>query len=262
MVNENSGRRSTANLALLTASPWAQRQSLYLDRTPFADFSTARNRCLEVHREHGLGPWIAFVDADEVHTPVAARIAARLDRLPADVDYVDGYTLHFFQSVDWYTSIERRMAFFRLRDTTAWIGPVHETLVGNSNKRFALPYLYAHYGYILPVRHAAAKGRLYERLGAPGGSIAEADAERADRTAYFAPLWSLALRYRGHHPPAAGPAIASLRTTYAKEFAETSRIVAANQSLARRAANLIRSGNFEYRWRARALDPRASAFVR
>ena len=262
VVNENSGVDGSPNLDVLLSSAWARRGTLYLDRAPFVDFATARNRCLALHRERQLGPWAAFVDADEVHTPTATRIAAKLDRLAGDVDYVDGYTHHFLQSVDWYTSIERRMAFFRIRPETMWTGAVHETILGNNGKRFALPYLYAHYGYVLPVRRAAEKARQYSHLGAPGAIVAEHELDQVDRVAYFAPLWPLALRYHGTHPPAAQATIASLRATYAEAFAGTSEIVARFQPPRRRIENAVRRANFEYRWRGRFLDSRARAFVR
>ena len=249
VVNENSGLNATANYETLLRSRWAARERLYLDRAP-------------MHRENGLGPWAAFVDADEVHTPVVAHIAAKLPMLTDDFDYVDGYTYHFLQSVDWYTSIERRMAFFRIRPETRWSGAVHETIAGNTGKRFALPYLYSHYGYVLPVRRAAEKARQYSRLGAPGAIVAEHELDTVDRVAYFAPLWPLALRYHGAHPQAARETVASLRAAYAEAFAETSTIVARFQPPRQRLANLVRRANFEYRWRGRYLDPHARGFVR
>ena len=98
IVNENSQQGDTENLRVLQSSIFAQQGRLILDRTAFVDFAYARNRCLELHRLHHAGEWVAFVDADEVHTPQGARIAASLPRLSLEISRVDGYTRHFFQS--------------------------------------------------------------------------------------------------------------------------------------------------------------------
>ena len=114
-----------------------------------------------------LADWVAFVDAEEVDAPGINRIAARLGRVPAEYDFVEGYTWHFFGSFEHYTSIERRMMFFRYRRGLRWEGAVHERLIGLHGKRLALPYIYAHYRHTLEPRRHAEKGRHYSSSARP-----------------------------------------------------------------------------------------------
>lgn len=258
IVNDNSADPSP-HAAILQRSAFARSGSLILDRTPFSDFSSARNVCLRLHAEHGAGDWVAFVDADEVHWPVAACIASNLHRVPQNVDYVDGYTLHFFQSFDWYISIDRRMSFFRFTPAMRWEGSVHEKLHGLPGARLALPYLYAHYGWLIPARLHAQKGRQYLRLGAPGRVVDESEMETLDAEHYFEfeHRWQTALRFRGEHPPAARAIIERLRRERAGEFATADRLVAAHQAPLVRVRNALEALNYEQRWRVRALNPLA-----
>lgn len=258
IVNDNSSGVSP-HAAVFERSAFARAGRLLLDRTPFTDFSSARNVCLRLHERHGAGDWIAFVDADEVHWPLAARIAANLDRVPADVDYVDGYTLHFFQSFDWYISIDRRMSFFRFKPQVRWEGSVHERLQGLSGRRLPLPYLYAHYGWLIPAHVHARKGRQYLELGAPGRVVEEHEIDALDAETYFEfeHRWETALRFRGEHPPAARAVIDRLREERSEDFARVDRLIARHQPPLVRARNLLASVNYEQRWRLRALNPLA-----
>ena len=160
---------------------------LVVDRTPFAGFAAARNVCMRLHERRDAGDWVAFMDADEVHDSTDAAIAANLHGVPPEYAFVDAYTWHFFQSFDHYTSIERRMMFFRFRARPAWEAPVHERLVGIDGRRVALPYVYAHYGHTLEPRRHAEKGRHYSSLGAPGGVLPEEQLADFDVVEYFKP---------------------------------------------------------------------------
>ncbi len=232
-----------------------------VDRAPFVDFATARNRCLALHRRQGAGDWVAFVDADEVHAAAASRIASRLHALPADIGAVDGYTWHFFQSFDWYRSIERRMAFFRFSNELRWDGSVHEQLIGLSAKRLAVPYVYAHYGWVLPVRRQAEKGRQYFSLGAPGEIVAEDRLDAIDRRHYFRKWWATALRFKGAHPSAARSTIGQLREEFAADFALTDRYIREHQTPADRLRNAFAQLNYEQRWRSRYFQPLARSLT-
>src|SRR5438270_2563484 len=128
VVNDNSA--VSPHEETLRASWFGRNERLFVDRTPFTDFSAARNRCLDLHARIGAGPWAAFVDADEVHGEAFGRIARNLDAVPDAYDFIDAYTWHFFQSFALYTSIERRMAFFRVKPEVRWEGAVHERLLG------------------------------------------------------------------------------------------------------------------------------------
>ena len=119
IVNDNAPGHSP-HASTLAASRFGREGRLIVDRTPFAGFDAARNICLRIHERVCAGDWVTFVDADEVHGLSVAGIARRLGRLPPEYDFVDGYTWHFFASFDYYTSIERRMMFFRYKPGLRW----------------------------------------------------------------------------------------------------------------------------------------------
>lgn len=259
IVNDNAPDPSP-HREVLDGSAFAQRGALIVDRTPFSSFSDARNVCLRIHREGVRAPWIAFVDADEVHGTVAARVARHLDSVPEEIGTVDGYTWHFFGSFDWYTSIERRMMFFRFTDEVRWVNPVHEQLVGLPPKRIALPYVYAHYGHTLDVRRHAEKGRQYSHLGAPGEIVAEDQLDSIDIERYYAEYFPRLLHFAGEHPKPARAVIEQLRRELAPLYALTDRI-ARSQPLPVKLRNAVRSANYEQRWRLRILNPLARTLV-
>jgi hypothetical protein len=256
IVNDNAPDPSP-HTALFAASSFARRGALHVDRTPFVDFSTARNVCLREHQRHDAGDWIAFDDADEVHGESLGTIARRLDLVPRDVGFVDGYTWHFWASFEWYLSIERRMAFFRYAPDARWEGLVHEQLRGVNGRRVALPYVYAHYGHVLPPRRHAEKGRLYSSLGQAGEVLARDRLDDIDIALYFRRIWPSLLRFNGSHPPAAWETIARLRQELAEQFATVDAQILASQSPLRRARNRALALNYASRWRGRALDPLA-----
>jgi hypothetical protein len=262
VVNDNGGDPGGPNARALAQSAFARRGDLVLDCEPFVDFATARNRTLDLHRTLGLGEWAAFVDADEVHRPIAATIARNLAHLPAEIAIVDGYTRHYFQSFRLYTSIERRLSFFRVTPELRWSGAVHERLTGVAGKHLALPYVYDHYGAVFALHRQAAKGRQYSRLGQAGEIVAEEDEAKVRAVDYFRPLWPLVLRYHGNHPQAVAEIAAALERSERERFAWSERTAFEFQPPQVRAANLVRRANFEYRWRGRALDPRAARMMR
>ena len=259
IVNDNAPDPSP-HAEILAASRFGKQGRLIVDRTPFEGFSQARNACMRIHRERGAGDWAAFVDADEVHGDAVANVAAHLQDVPPDFDFVDGYTWHFFASFDYYTSIERRMTFFRVRPGVEWEGKVHEHLIGLGGKRIALPYVYGHYGHTLDVRRHAEKGRLYSSLGAEGGILREDQLDDIDVAEYFKPVFPRLMHFDGEHPPAARPVIERLKPELRELHALTERIVRA-QPLPVKMRNAVRKQNYELRWRGRALDPLARRLV-
>lgn len=252
IVNDNAGDPSP-HAAALAKSAFGREGRLVVDRTPFSGFAGARNVCLRIHAERHAGDWIAFVDADEVHGPAVRRVAKNLVRVPQAYDFVDGYTWHFFQSFVYYTSIERRMMFFRYKPGIRWEGAVHEHLAGLDGKRIALPYVYAHYGHTLQPRRHAEKGRHYSSLGAPGGVLREDQLDDFDVAQYFAPEYPRLLEFRADHPPAARAAIAGLAPQLREYHELTARIVRA-QTASVKVRNALRQANYELRWRGRGLD--------
>lgn len=261
LVNENSGESDSVNAQVLSTSRLARDGRLFIDPAPFVDFSDARNRVLALHRRHSGSEWAAFIDADELHRPVAATISCNLDRLPPEIAVVDGYTRHYFQSFCWYTAIERRMSFFRVTPDLRWERPVHEQLAGVSGTTLAIPYVYDHYGWVLPMRRQAEKGRQYAGLGQVGHTHTDADLADEDITAFFRDFWPRALRYSGDHPAAALPVRAELERRNPGFSARVDAAVHDAQTPQTRVTNLVRRLNFEYRWRGRFLDPRARALM-
>ncbi len=261
IVNDNSGTIDNANARTLERSAFARDQRLFVVRAPFSDFADARNRVLDLHRRHGLGEWAAFVDADEVHRPIVGTIARGLAALPSEICFVDGYTRHYFRSLRWYTTIERRMSFFRVTPDVLWTGRIHERLSGAAGSRLALPYVYDHYGAVFPMERQAAKGRQYAALGQLGQTATESDLVSLSERNFFAEHWPLLLRYHGEHSAAAVDVARNLGSTSESERA-LERTIADFQPLNVRAANVVRRLNFEYRWRARRLDPRARNLMR
>ncbi len=255
IVNDNAPEPSP-HARVLAESAFGREGRAVVDRTPFEGFARARNVCLDLHERHGAAPWIAFVDADEVHGEAAGAIASHLELLGPEIGFVDAYTWHFFASFDFYTSIERRMAFFRYAPGVRWEGAVHERLAGVPGRRLALPYVYAHYGHTLEARRHAEKGRLYSSLGAEGEVLREDQLDGFDVAAYFKDVYPRLLRFRGEHPPAARATIERLRPALRAYHDQTARIVRA-QPVAVKARNALRRLNYEVRWRGRALDPLA-----
>jgi hypothetical protein len=260
IVNDNSSGTSP-HAATLESSSFGKAGRLIVARSAFGGFATARNLCLQLHAKHSRAGWVAFVDADEVHeAQTIATIARNLQSVPTDYDFVDGYTWHFFQSFDYYTSIERRMMFFRFQPNLRWEAAVHEKLAGAGGKRVALPYVYAHYGHTLEPRRHAEKGRHYSSLGAPGEVLREDQLDDFDVARYFQPEYPRLLHFDGAHPRAALPTLDWLRPQLRAYHQLTQRIVRA-QPVAVKARNAIRKVNYELRWRGRALDPLARRLV-
>lgn len=258
IVNDNAPSPSPHS-AVFHESRFGREGRLIVDRTPFTDFSAARNICVQLHHENDAGEWAAFIDADEVHGAPATRIAARLDRVPYGVDRVEGYTWHFFQSFDWYMSIERRLSFFRCTPAVRWEGAVHERLQGLSEGRLVLPYVYAHYGWVFHPQRMAQKGHQYSALGAPGETVPQDQIEALaiDNFFEFAGRWKHVLRFTGSHPAAARSAIARLRIERAADFELAEQLIRRHQRPRDRLLNALLKLNYEQRWRARALHPLA-----
>ena len=261
IVNDNSGAVSPHETAL-QQSWFGRNERLFVDRAPFTDFSAARNRCLDQHARLGAGGWVAFVDADDVHDEAFRRVARNVEAVPASIDYVDGYTRHFFQSFDLYMSVERRMAFFRFNSGLRWEGSVHEELRGLHGGRLALPYVYAHYGHMLPPRRYAEKGRQYVSLGQIGYTIPENELDSIDPAHYFREYWPRALNFTGQHPPAARAAVAAFEREHAEQQARSAALARAAQPPLVRARNALLKLNYEQRWRSRSLNPLARRLMR
>ena len=260
LANDN-GPDPSPHSTLLEASRFGREGRLIVDRTPFTGFADARNVCLRLHAEHSDASWIAFIDADEVHGPSICQIAGSLGVIPYDYDFVDGYTWHFFASFTYYTSIERRMMFFRYGPNLRWEGAVHEKLFGLAGKRIVVPYVYAHYGHTLEPRRHAEKSRHYSSLGAPGNVLGKDELDTFDVERYYARVYPRLLRFSARHPDAAQEVLARLVPSLEKHHRVTARIIG-NEPMHVKLVNAVRKLNYEVRWRSRAFSPLARRLLR
>ena len=257
LVNDNAPDPSPHS-AVLAQSALGRSARLIVDRTPFTNFAAARNVCLRLHRQYDAGDWIIAVDADDVHTPQVARIARNFKNVPDSIDFVDGYIRHFFQSFDWYMSVDRHRSFFRHRPGMRWERSVHEQLAGLTGKRIALPYVYSHYGWVAPAQLHADKLRQYQALGAPE-ETQDSTLARVRTASYvaFAKRWGSAIRFSGRHPEAAQAVIERIRGERGPEFEQVEALIREHQSMPVRARNAVMRWNYEVRWRGRSLNPLA-----
>ena len=262
IVNDNAPDPSPHALTLESSS-FARSGSLVVDRTPFSGFDTARNVCLRVHAQNGPAPWVAFVDADEVHGESvrahrrspwrAARTVRFRGRLHVAFLWLVRL-LHVDRAAYDVLSLSPRACAGRARCTS-----VCSALTGS---RVALPYVYAHYGHTLEPRRHAEKGRHYSSLGAPGNVLREDRARRLRRRQILpsglpppAPLSRApSRRRRGPRWLACGRLCARPTRSPSGSFARSRAGV--------KARNLLRKINYELRWRGRTLDPLARRLVR
>jgi hypothetical protein len=215
VVNDNSGLAHSANVATLEASAFAARGALQIHRNPFVDFADMRNRGFAPLLTLEPSPdWVMFIDADEVHGSGLRYIAREiLPGLGPETGSLDGYTYHFFGTFGWITDIARRLAFYRFARNIAWSNPVHEKIAGLTGRALVLPYVYHHYGNVLPPSALVEKHRRYFELGNEvRGATEDSPAWYLEKAADVRP-------FRGRHPSAAGPTIAALEAAHAAAFA-------------------------------------------
>ena len=253
VVNDNSGQERNPNVATLAASALAARDALHVERHPFVDFADMRNRAFAALRSLPEAPdWVLFLDADEVHGPELPYIAREiLPRLGPGVARLDGYTYHFFGTFGWLTDVARRMMFFRYAPELHWVNPVHEKLVGLSGKTVVIPYVYYHYGNVLPPRMLAEKHLRYFALG--NKVPRPPDAEEADAEVYLAKAAELR-PFRGAHPPAARATVAALMAQSGAELAALDAALRGRRSRRARLASLLRATNEGLRVKLRHLE--------
>jgi len=254
VVNENSGSIPGPNDEILSRCALAADGRVTVVRTSFSGFDAARNACID-HTPPALrGGWMLFVDADEVHGAELARMAALLSRLPDDVDAVDGYSRHFVGSFSWWTSVERRLCFFRDRKDRRWSGRVHERLEP-LGRRAVLPCVWAHYGHVVTPRMEWEKSRLYSSLGQPGFAPTDEELTTVDAALAWGRFRRDVLRFEGEHPPAARAVIADLNARWAATFADVDALFG-RCTAAERVRRAVRGFNFSRMVAMRGLDAR------
>ena len=210
VVNDNSQQEASCNRQVLEACALSRAGKVGVVESSFQGFSDARNRCLRYLRAHpvvppGSDPWILTLDADEVHGDRLSVLTRKvLPSLSPSVGVMDGYFVQFMQCYDFFISLDRRHnMLFRLHDEVAWYTEVHERIRGLRGRHICLPYVYYHYGYVMPNEQILSKWRLYHDLGDPSFRPEEI---RAIQTAQmFAHEVPKCMPYRRGHPKALRP---------------------------------------------------------
>jgi hypothetical protein len=253
VVNDNSGLARSDNVAMIEASAFGRTDRLLVARHPFVDFAGMRNDAQAVLRSLDRPPdWVLFIDADEVHGEQARYLARDvLPRLEAGVGQLDAYTYHFFGSFGWITDIARRMAFYRFSPDLSWVNPVHEKLVGLRGHAVVVPYIYHHYGNVVPPRLLAVKHQRYFELGNPVERPPGPDEATLD--VYLAKAGEVR-PFRGTHPRAAREIVDTMNRVNAAEFAALDTGFEARRSLGARARAAVAAANETLRVHLRHLE--------
>jgi hypothetical protein len=169
-------------------------------------------------------------------------------RLGPEVAEVDAYTYHFFGTFGWITDVARRMAFYRFSNGLRWVNRVHEKLTGQHGRSIVVPYVYHHYGNVLPPRLLAQKHQRYFELGNPVPRPPEPGEATLD--VYLAKAAGVR-PFRGTHPTAARAAVEEVRRENAAQFAALDAGFAARRTPAVRLRSALAAVNETLRIRLR-----------
>lgn len=151
ILNDNSRSLNHQNMETVKSSSLYKNNRVIIIPSEFMGFGPCRNLCLDYIKENlKPGVWVLYIDTDEVHPPGINEITrAIIPELPNEVGIVDGYKYEFFQSQNYYLSIDRRHnMIFRYNADVRWEGKIHERPVNLNGLRVALPYIYFHYGFL------------------------------------------------------------------------------------------------------------------
>jgi hypothetical protein len=252
-INDNSGLARSENVAVLERSAFAERGHLRVARHPFTDFADMRNRAFADVRAGGPAPdWMLFLDADEVHGEQVRYIAREiLPRLPASVTSVDAYTYHLYGTFRWITDVARRFCFYRYRPDLRWVNAVHERIERLDGRALVLPYVYHHYGNVVPPAALARKYGVYHALGNPVPAPPREDEASAEM---FVKRAADVRPYRAPHPAVARATLAALERECASDFATIEAGFRARRTAAMRAAAGLRALNETLRVQLRRIE--------
>ena len=241
-VNDNSGMARSDGVTTIERSAFAERGALHVERHPFVDFADMRNRAFaSVARADPAPDWMLFLDADEVHGEQVRYIAREiLPSLPASVGSVDAYTYHLYGTFAWQSNVARRFCFYRYDPALRWVNAVHEKIEGLRGRAVVLPYVYHHYGNVVPPAALARKYATYHALGNPvPPPPAEADAD----VAMFVRRAGMVRPYRAPHPAVVRATIAALEREFDADFAAIDAGFRAGRSPLARARTTLRGAN-------------------
>ena len=241
VINDNSGASDGPNGSIIASCRFCVEGRLTLAHTTFADFSSARNVCIDATPPQFRDGWGLRIDCDEVFDDSIGALAAALASIPAGVDVIDGYSRHFVGSFGYYDEIARQLLLFRLDRGFRWRLPVHEQLIG-AITRVATPALLYHYGHVVPPAVEERRGQLYSSLGQPAHEGTDTTSDLTV-SSMWGRLLRRAIRYAGNHPSAAHQTLGALAAEWSSDFREADAIVA-RQSPIDRARNALRAANY------------------
>jgi hypothetical protein len=265
VVNDNSGLARSPNIATLEASPFAARGALRVQAFPFVDFADMRNRAFGLLAALPQPPdWVLFLDADEVHGEQIRYVAREiLPRLSPEIASVDAYTYHFFGTYRWITDIARRFVFYRYSPGLHWVNAVHEKIVGLNGTSLVLPYVYHHYGNVVPPALLVRKHVQYYALG---NRVPQPPSEDEATVTYLIENHKRVRPFRGTHPRVAAQVLAEFEREFATDFAAIDAGFTACRGPALRAAAALRAVNETLRVELRRIEHpftyRAPTFAR
>jgi len=253
VVNDNSGLARSDARATLDASAFAARGDLRIERHPFVDFADMRNRAFAQLAALPRPPdWVVFLDADEVHGEQIRYLAREvLPQVSTEVANVDAYTYHFFGTYRWISDIARRFVFYRYRPELHWINRVHETVVGLAGKSLVLPYIYHHYGNVLPPALLARKHARYFELGNP---VARPPDERTATHEIYLARAPAVRPFCSTHPRVVHGTLAAMEAEFAADFAAIDSEFVRRRTPRMRAASQVRRLNESLRVQLRRLE--------
>ena len=253
-VNDNSGLARSHNVATLERSAFAERGALHVASNPFVDFADMRNRAFASVAARERPPdWMLFLDADEVHGEQVRYIAREiLPALPRSIASVDAYTYHLYGTYDWMTDVARRFCFYRYSPGLRWVNAIHEKIEGLDGDARVLPYVYHHYGNVVPPAALAKKYRAYYALGNPVAS--PPPDESAASVDLFVARAADVRPYRADHPRVVRATLSALEREFSSDFARIDAGFREHRTLAMRVAATLRGGNESLRVALRRLE--------
>jgi len=248
VVNDNSGLERSENVAILEASAFGERGTLRVHQNPFVDFADMRNRAFAPLLALETPPdWVLFIDADEIHgEQIEYLVRNLLPRVEPGAGRLDAYTYHFFGTFGWITDVARRTIFYRFERELRWRNAVHEVPSGMRGGAVVVPYIYHHYGNVVPAALLAEKHRRYTDLGDPTPRPV-----RAAPNEIFLEQIERVRPYQGTHPRVAQPTIDDIRRRDATEFAALDAAFRAHRTAPMRLRSAAQSAAEELRVRVR-----------
>ena len=148
--------------------------------------------------------------------------------------------------------VARRFCFYRYSPGLRWVNAIHEKIEGLDGDARVLPYVYHHYGNVVPPAALAKKYRAYYALGNPVAS--PPPDESAASTDMFVARAADVRPYRADHPRVVRATLSALEREFSSDFARIDAGFREHRTLAMRVAATLRGGNESLRVALRRLE--------